>query len=29
MGYNVKYIWESDWNKFKNGPDKILTIQEI
>ena len=27
-GYNIKYIWENDWNKFKSGINvrpKILT----
>ena len=22
MGYTVKYIWENDWNNFKNGIDE-------
>ena len=29
MGYNVKYIWENDWNKYVKGVDtepKILTL---
>lgn len=29
MGYNIKYIWESDWKSFKKGIDKspkILTF---
>ena len=26
LGYNVKYIWESDWKKFKGGIDKIPNI---
>jgi hypothetical protein len=28
LGYNVKYIWENDWKRFKNGIDvhsKIIT----
>jgi len=27
-GYNIKYIWESDWKKFKDGLDKIPNIKE-
>lgn len=27
-GYNIKYIWESDWKKFKAGFDKIPNIKE-
>ena len=29
LGYNIKYIWESDWKKFNNNVDKhqkILTF---
>lgn len=26
FGYNVKYIWESDWNNFKRGKDQIPNI---
>ena len=26
-GYFIKYIWESDWNKFKSGADKSPNIQ--
>ena len=29
LGYNVKYIWENDWNKFKGGIDIIPNIQTI
>jgi hypothetical protein len=28
-GYNIKYIWENDWNRFKKGIDKIPKIQTI
>lgn len=27
LGYNVKYIWENDWNKFKQGMDKTPVIR--
>ena len=27
IGYNVKYMWESDWNDFKNGKVKELKLQ--
>jgi len=23
LGYNIKYIWESDWNKFKNNTSQL------
>jgi hypothetical protein len=26
LGYNVKYIWESDWKQFKKGIVKIPNI---
>ena len=26
LGYTIKYIWENDWNKFKDGIDKIPKI---
>jgi len=26
LGYNIKYIWESDWKKFKCGNDKFPNI---
>jgi len=26
-GYNIKYIWEYDWKKFKKGIDKLPDIQ--
>jgi hypothetical protein len=26
-GYNINYIWENDWKKFRNGIDKIPKIQ--
>lgn len=26
LGYNIKYIWESDWNKFKVGKNKFPNI---
>lgn len=26
LGYNIKYIWESDWNNFKNKTDPNLNI---
>lgn len=26
MGYNIKYIWENDWNNFKKGIDKTPKI---
>jgi hypothetical protein len=29
FGYNVKYTWENDWNKFKKGIDKELNIITI
>ena len=29
LGYNIKYIWENDWNKFKAGLDKTPKIQNI
>ena len=29
LGYNVKYIWQNDWNKFKNGTDKIPPIISV
>jgi len=28
LGYNVKYIWENDWNKFKCGDENVPLIQE-
>jgi hypothetical protein len=29
LGYNVKYIWQDDWNKFKRGTEKIPNIISI
>jgi Zn finger protein HypA/HybF involved in hydrogenase expression len=26
LGYTIKYIWESDWNNFRNGIDKTPNI---
>ena len=26
LGYKIRYIWENDWNKFKNGIDKSPNI---
>ena len=26
MGYNIKYIWESDWNRFKKAIDTVPKI---
>jgi hypothetical protein len=26
FGYNVKYIWETDWNRFKKGIDIVPNI---
>ena len=26
LGYDVKYIWETDWKKFNDGIDKIPNI---
>jgi hypothetical protein len=26
MGYNIKYIWETDWIRFKNNIDKIPNV---
>jgi hypothetical protein len=28
LGYNIKYIWENDWKKFKRGTDKNPKILE-
>ena len=28
MGYSVKYVWEDKWDRFKNGLDKTLKIEE-
>jgi hypothetical protein len=28
LGYDIKYIWESDWNKWKENPDDLLRIEE-
>jgi len=28
-GYNIKYIWECDWNKFQKGIDKTPNIMEF
>ena len=27
LGYNVKYIWETDWLKFKHKKTPVLKIQ--
>jgi|ERR1035437_1554172 hypothetical protein len=29
LGYNVKYIWERDWNNFINGKNKELVVQTL
>jgi len=29
MGYNIKYIWENDWKKFKKFPNKKLKIYDF
>ena len=26
LGYNIKYIWENDWNNFKRGIEKFPNI---
>lgn len=28
-GYNIKYVWESDWNKYKRGKTNSPKIQQI
>ena len=28
-GYDVKYIWESEWKKFKNGEVKKLNLKQL
>ncbi len=29
LGYNVKYIWENDWNKFTKGIHKIPQVYSV
>ena len=28
LGYNLKYIWESDWNVWKKNPTDPIPIKE-
>jgi hypothetical protein len=29
LGFNIKYIWENNWNKFKTGIDKTPNIESF